>query len=76
MNFGDFLISDSIKKLGFEIISIGDDRLLEFFLGILECGLKIVKSGFQFYTFREEIAIGKRDVGEDDILTFSANLPN
>jgi len=27
------------------------------FLEILECGLKIVKLGFQFYTFGEEIAI-------------------
>jgi len=35
------------------------------------CGLKIVELGFQFYTFGEEIV-----VGEDDILTFSANQPN
>jgi len=44
---------------------------LEEFLGISECGLKIVKLGFQFYTFGEEIAIG-----EDAILTFSVNQPN
>jgi len=25
-NFGDFLISDSIKKLGFEVILIGEER--------------------------------------------------
>jgi len=30
---------------------------LEEFLGILEHGLKIVKLGFQFYTFGEEIAV-------------------
>jgi len=33
------------------------EELLEEFLGILECGLKIVKLGFQFYTFGKEIAI-------------------
>jgi len=32
---------------------------LEEFLGILECGLKIVKLWFQFYTFGEEIASGE-----------------
>jgi len=32
---------------------------LEEFFRILECGLKIVKYGFQFYTFGEEIAIGE-----------------
>jgi len=44
---------------------------LEEFSGILECGLKIIKLGFQFDTFGEEIV-----VGEYDILTFSANQPN
>jgi len=56
------LISDSIKKLGFEVISIEEERyhlLLEAFLGILEFGLKIVKLRFQFYTFGEEIAVGE-----------------
>jgi len=32
---------------------------LEEFLGILDCGLKIVKLGFQFYTFGEEIGFGE-----------------
>ena len=32
---------------------------MEEFLGILECGFKIVKLGFQFYTFGKEITIGE-----------------
>jgi len=61
------LISDLIEKLGFKVISIGEERyhlLLEEFLGILEFGLKIVKLGFQFYTFGEEIAVGEESCWE------------